>query len=138
MRPARHLVLDNEAAQALLSPARRHPARAAVIEAVAAANGRRLVPTAVRAEAGWRRRDARAADANRLIPDDHVLARDTADRLVELRRAVTSASIIDAAVAVAAEDLGSGDTVVEILTSDLPDLRALTGDVEGRVEVTGI
>lgn len=35
-----------------------------------AANGRVVVPTAVRVEAGWRRRDHGAANANRLVGND--------------------------------------------------------------------
>lgn len=137
-RPPRHLVLDNEAVRALLADVPRHRARARVIEALAAADGSRAVPTAVRGEAGWRRRDARAANVNRLVPDDHALDRDAADRIVELRRAVPSASVVDAAVAVAAEELARDGAVVEIITSDLPDLGALAAQVHGAVLVASV
>lgn len=134
----RHVVLDNEAVRALLASAPADHARAEIIEALAAANGSRLVPTAVRGEAGWRRRDDLAAKANRLVPHDHMLDRDGADRVVELRRAVPSASVADASVAVAAEALASEDAVVEVLTSDVPDLSALAEHVVGTVIVTRV
>lgn len=134
-RPRRHVVLDNEAARALLSAAPSDRIRAAVVEALAAADGRRLVPTAVRGEAGWRRRDPRAAEANRLVPDDDPLDRDAADRVVRLRRDVGSASVVDAAVAVTAERVAGAVSVVEILTSDVPDLTALAEHVTGQVTV---
>jgi hypothetical protein len=63
--PDRHLVLDTEAASALLSSIQVNPKRAAVITAVAAANGERVVPTAVRPEARRDRTDPGAANANR-------------------------------------------------------------------------
>ena len=44
-----------------------------------------------------------AADANRLVQHDDPLDREGGDRVVELRRAVPSASVVDACVAVAAE-----------------------------------
>lgn len=109
-------------------------ARAEVFLAIAAANGRRVVPTAVRCEAGWRRADQVAANANRLLSEDDDLDRSAADRVVALRRAVPSASTADAAVAVAAERLADG-AVVEVLTSDRPDLERLAGHVQGRVQV---
>jgi hypothetical protein len=40
---------------------------ASAITAIIAANGRVIVPAAVRMEAGWRRRDPAAAGANRLV-----------------------------------------------------------------------
>lgn len=125
MIPVRHLVVDNEAAQALASTRQQHRKRAQVLEAVMAANGRRVVPTAVRVEAGWRRSDPLAAVANRQIPDDDVLDAAAADRSVELRRAVPLASVVDASIVVAAERVGGTGDVVEVLTSDVDDLRAL-------------
>jgi hypothetical protein len=130
-RVVRHLVVDNEAAAALLSTRPRDPKRAEVVLAVAAANGRRVAPTAVRCEADWRRSDPAAANANRLVPADDPLDRGRADRAVELRRATRSASLVDAAVAVAAERLAGAD-VVEILTSDPDDLEALAGYLDVR------
>lgn len=138
--PTRHLVLDNTAASALLSTRRRDPKRAAVIEAVAAANGVRCVPTAVRAEAAWARTDPRAAGANRLlgVDTDSVLDSACADRCVELRRAVPAASVVDTAVAVAAERCGADGSVVEILTSDVADFGALAGHLQVRVDIVRV
>jgi hypothetical protein len=130
----RHLVVDNEAASALQSTRATDPRRAAVVLAVAAAHGRRVAPSAVRCEAGWRRADPTAAEANRLVPDDDVLDRAGADRNVELRRAVPAASLVDAAVVVAAERLPAGD-IVEVLTSDVADLTALAGHSTARLRV---
>lgn len=138
--PTRHLVLDNAAAVALLSTRSHDPARAAVVEAVAAANGRRLVPTVVRVEAGWDRSDPRAADGNRLLGagTDVLLDRAGANRAVQLRRAVATASVVDVAVAVAAEDAGRDGAVVEILTSDVGDFRSLAGQLECTVDVVRV
>lgn len=136
--PVRHLVLDDEAVRALLSTRARDRTRAAVIEAIAAANGRRVVPTAVRGEAGWRRSDPRAANANRLVPSDDALDRRGADRVVQLRAAVPAASVVDASVAVAAERISASDDVVEVLTSDVDDLSALAAHTRGRIETTAL
>lgn len=134
----RHLVLDNEAAFSLLSTRRSDAKRAKVVEAIAAANGQRSVPTAVRVEAGWDRTAPRAANANRLLGAgaDRVLDSEAADRAVQLRRLVLSASVVDATVVVAAETLGKAGGVVEILTSDVPDVRALAAHVTAAVVVT--
>jgi len=137
-RPLRHLVLDNEAAQALLSRRAGDRRRAAVVEAIAAANGRILVPTAVRVEAGWRRRDPAAAYANRLVHDDDPLDRERADRAVGLRRQVPAASVVDAAVATTAEHVCASNAVVEVLTSDVGDLQALAACVTVRVDVIAL
>ncbi|MGH8905212.1 MAG: hypothetical protein ACRD0K_01515 [Egibacteraceae bacterium] len=137
----RHLVLDNEAARALLSTRAGDRRRAAVVEAITAANGRTVVPTAVRVEAGWRRRDPDAASANRLVHDDDPLDRASADRAVQLRLLVPTASVVDAAVAVTAERLCTGPAshaVVEVLTSDIRDLRALAAHVEANVDVIAL
>lgn len=136
----RHLVLDNEAAVALLSADEHNPKRAAVIAAIAAANGRRVVPSAVRVEAGWDRSQPRAANANRLVKTDDVLDAGGADRAVQLRSAVPSASVVDATVAVAtvavaANAANAANEVVEILTSDKPDLMALAGHLHTTVDV---
>ena len=132
--PVRHLVLDNEAASTLLSTVWHDRKRAEVMASVMAANGRCVVPTAVRCEARWSRTDRLAAGANRLVPDDDLLERRGADRNVELQRAVPSASLVDASVAVAVERLPDAE-VVEILTSDPEDLRKLADHLDGRVDV---
>jgi hypothetical protein len=131
----RHLVLDSEAASALLASASVNSKRATVVLAIAAANGQRVVPTAVRGEAGWDRTDPAAADANRLIRTDDVLDRVGADRVAQSRAAVPVASVVDAAVAVAAERAGGSGGVVEILTSDVADLRDLSANVQARVDI---
>jgi hypothetical protein len=135
-RVVRHLIVDNEAASALLSTKPADPKRAAVMVAIAAANGRRVAPTAVRGEAGWDRTDPAAANANRLIPADDPLDSGAADRIVQLRSSVTQASVVDAAVAVAAERAAAAGGIVEILTSDLADLRSLAGHLAARIDVT--
>ncbi|MGH3897812.1 MAG: hypothetical protein ACRDTA_06060 [Pseudonocardiaceae bacterium] len=133
----RHLVLDNEAAQALSSSRTHDRQRASVVAAIIAANGRVVVPTAVRVEAGWRRRDPAAAGANRLLSNDVALDSAGADRAVQLRRLVSTASVVDATVAVAAERVAADVpcAVVEVLTSDVADISALAAHVEVRIAV---
>lgn len=131
--PVRNLVLDNEGVSALLG--RSGSAKGAtVLEAVMAANGRVLVPSAVRVEALWSRRDPVAAPANQLVPDEDPLDRAGADRGSELRRSIGTASVVDAAVAVAAERSPPAD-IVEILTSDTADLAALAALLDRPVDV---
>lgn len=129
----RRLVVDNDAASALL----RGPdaKRRQVIEALAAADGGAVVPTAVRAEAGWDRRAGQAALANQLVPDDDPLDRPGADRAAELRAVVPAASVVDACVAVAAERAASRGSPVEILSSDPADIAALAAQLGGRFDI---
>lgn len=133
----RHLVLDSEAVSALLSPRASDPKRRVVVRAIAAANGRVAVPAVVRAEAGWDRTAPDAAQANRQVElaCDVSFGSDEADRAVQLRRAVRTASVVDAAVAVAADKLGSNGGVVQILTSDVPDLSALAAHLTARTDI---
>lgn len=131
--PVRSLVLDNEGVSALLGRSG-SAKRATVLEAIMAANGRVLVPSAVRVEARWSRRDPSAATANQLVPDEDPLDRAGADRASELRDVVKVASVVDATVAVAAERSPSAD-VVEILTSDTGDLTALAAQLDRSVVV---
>ena len=132
--PVRHLVLDNEAVSALLATAPQHAKRAQVLEAIMAANGRTVVPTAVRCEALWDRTQNASAAANLHVRDDDPLDPSAANRNVQLRRAVPAASLVDACVVVSAERLPSGD-VVEILTSDPGDITALAGHAVVTVDV---
>ena len=129
MTTARTVVFDNEAIQALIDPANaKHRRVLAVVEAVAARNGRRsgsirlVVPTAVRVEAGWDRRSAGAAVINRLRIDDAVLDRGAADQATRVRLAL--------AVSVADAHLGATlDTTPgphAILTSDPADMRRIS------------
>ncbi|PZS23568.1 MAG: hypothetical protein DLM60_02175 [Pseudonocardiales bacterium] len=105
-----------------------------------AANGRVVVPTAVRVEAGWRRREAAEAEANRLVSSDVPLDSAGADRAVQLRRLVPTASVVDATVAVAAERVAAdySCTLVEVLTSDATDISALAAHVEVRITVMSL
>jgi len=136
----RHLVLDNEAAHALSAGRAHDRRRASVVTAIMAANGRVVVPTAVRVEADWRRRAPAAAGANRLVSNDIPLDGVDADRAVQLRRLVPSASVVDATVIVAAERVAADVpcAVVEVLTSDVPDISALATHVEARIEVISL
>ena len=129
----RRLVLDNQAASALL----RGPAikRRQVVEALAAADGGAVVPTGVRVEAGWDRRAAPAAPANRLVPDDDPLDRPGADRASELRASVPAASVADACVGVTAERAATQAGLVEILTSDPGDMAALTAQLDRHFDI---
>ena len=132
--PVRHLVLDNEAVSALLATTPQHAERAQVLEAIMAANGRTVVPTAVRCEALWDRTETVAAAANLHVKDDDPLDPAAANRNVQLRQAVPAASLVDASVVVSAERLPGGD-VVEILTSDPGDIAALAGHAAVTVDV---
>ena len=121
----------------MLSVAARDPKRAAVIEAISAANGRCVVPTAVRGEAHWDRTDPAAARANRLVTRDDALDSAGANRVAQLRSLVPTASVVDAAVATAADRIGGGAAheVVEVLTSDVSDLTALKARLRATVDV---
>jgi hypothetical protein len=129
----RRLVLDNEAASALL----RGPAtkRRQVVKALAAADGGAVVPTAARAEAIWDRRATHVALANQLVPDDDSLDQVGANRAAELRRMVPTASVVDTCVAVAAERAATKGGPVEILSSDRSDMAALAVVINGRFDL---
>jgi hypothetical protein len=135
--PVRHLVLDNEAVSARLDTTPQHAKRAQVLEAIMAANGRTVVPTAVRCEALWDRTQQGAAAANLHFKDDDPLDASAANRNVQLRKAVPAASVVDASVVVSAERLQGGD-VVEVLTSDPGDLAALAGHAEATIDVRAL
>jgi hypothetical protein len=135
--PVRHLVLDNEAVSALLATTPQHAKRAQVLEAIMAANGRTVVPTAVRCEALWDRTEQATAAANQHVKDDDPLDPAAANRNVQLRQAVPAASLVDASVLVSAERLPGGD-VVEVLTSDPGDLAALAGHTDVNIDVRSL
>jgi hypothetical protein len=135
--PVRHLVVDNEAVSALLATTLQHAKRAQVLEAVMAANGRTVVPTAVRCEALWDRTQQASAAANLHVRDDDPLDPASANRNVQLREAVPAASLVDASVIVSAERLPGGD-VVEVLTSDPGDLAALAGHADATIDVRAL
>lgn len=135
--PVRHLVVDNEAVSALLATTPRHAKRAQVLEAVMAANGRTVVPTAVRCEALWDRIQQASAAANLHVRNDDPLDTAAANRTVQLQEAVPAASLVDAAVVVSAERLPGGG-VVEALTSDPGDLAALAGHTDATIDVRAL
>lgn len=93
--PVRHLVLDNEAVSALLATTPQHAKRAQVLLAIMAANGRTVVPTAVRCEALWDRTQQASAAANLHVQDDDPLDPTAANRNVQLRKAVPAASLVE-------------------------------------------
>jgi hypothetical protein len=125
MTPARTVVFDNEAIQALVDPRhRKHRRVLAVVEAVAARNLRRsgsvrlVVPTAVRVEAGWDRHAPRAAAVNRLRIHDAPLDGEMANRAARIGAAL-AVSVADAhAAAILATTVGPH----AVLTSDVEDL----------------
>lgn len=137
MKPARTVVLDNEAVQALADPAHHKHRRAlALVEAVASRNLRRAgsvtlaVPTTVQVEAGWNRRLPAAAALNRLRVDRPVLDGTNADSAASIVSAL-GVSPADAHLTVTLKTLPGPHTVV---TSDQTDVRRGADHVE--VEVT--
>jgi hypothetical protein len=127
----------NEAVSALLETTPQHAKRAQVLEAIMAANGRTVVPTAVRCAALWDRTQRQAAAANLHVTDDDPLDASAANRNVQLRKAVPAASVVDARVVVSAERL-QGDDVVKVLTSDPGGLAALAGHAEATIYVRAL
>ena len=126
MTPARTVVLDNEAVQALADPAhRKHRRVLAIIEAAASRNLRQagsvslVVPTAVQVEAGWNRRGPRTAALNRLRADRPELTRPTADSAADVASTI-GVSVADAHLAVSLKATLGPHTV---LTSDEQDVR---------------
>lgn len=128
MTQARTVVLDNEAVQALTDPThRKHRRVLAVVEAVAARNLRRagavrlVVPTSVRVEAGWDRRNPGAAAMNRLRVEDHHLDAGSADRAAGVRCAL-AISVADAHLAAV---VATTDGPHAVLSSDADDVRSV-------------
>lgn len=146
--PHRRLVLDATAAGALVSTEPHDARRAAVLLAIAAADAGVAVPTSVRVEVGWDRRDPAWSNANRLVGEDDVLDTATADTAAasmtaqrrlhpvdtDQRRASRSPSVVDGHVAVAAHRRaaaaartagGEEPGVVEVLTADVAHVRSV-------------
>lgn len=128
MTPARTVVFDNEAVQALSIPGHsKHRRVLAVVEAVASKNLRRagsvrlVVPTAVRVEAGWDRRVPRAAAINRLRLDDLPLDTTAANRASAVRHEL-GVSVADAHISAVVSDTPGPHAVV---TSDVGDMRRM-------------
>lgn len=92
---------------------------------------RLLVPTAVRVETGWDRRDPGSAAINHVRADDIPLDRATADRAAALRRALTI-SVADAHLGVAVEQ---ATRPVAVLTSNVGDVRRITAHLDVPVTV---
>lgn len=123
----RTIVLDNEPSQALLRPT--HPKHRIVMAHLAGVAVRRrkgsdvmvVVPTSVRAEAGWVRRALRSAIANRLRVKDVALDASAADIAADVVSR-TGVSVADAHVGTAALTTPDGNEVV-VLTSDPADIR---------------
>jgi predicted nucleic acid-binding protein len=126
VKPARTVILDNEAVQALAQPSHhKHRRTLAIVEAATSRNLRRAgsvtiaVPTAVQVEAGWNRRAPRSAALNRLRVERPLLdgpAADTASAVV----IAAGVSVADAHLAVTLKDTPGPHAVI---TSDEHDIR---------------
>jgi hypothetical protein len=132
MSRANTVILDNEAVQALIDPShRKHRRLLAAIEAVAARNLRRigsvrlLVPTAVRAEAGWDRQAPESAVINQLRVGDVALDGAAAD-IAARARAALGVSIADGHIAAV---LGTAPGPHAVVTSDAEDIHRIAGMV---------
>lgn len=133
----RAVIFDNEAVQALASPD--HPKHRRVLTHLRAAASRRgkgrdvtlIVPTAVRVEAGWDRRQPTAAAINWLRIVDHPLATTEANIAAALIRSGAATSVADAHVGAAARSLAAEEIVV--LTSDPHDIARVCAPLPVRV-----
>jgi hypothetical protein len=139
--PARTVVLDNEAVQALADTGHpKHRRVLAVVEAAARRNLRRagtttlVVPTAVQVEAGWVRTAPRSAALNRLRADRPALGRTAAEQGARLV-AATGVSVADAHIGAA---LAATPAPHAVLTSDEADIRLVAGRVGVTVTVAVI
>jgi hypothetical protein len=126
VNPARTVILDNEAVQALAEPShRKHRRVLAVVEAAASRNLRHAgsvilaVPTAVQVEAGWNRKVPRTATLNRLRVDRPPLGGPTADNAA----AIVSAVLVSVADAHLAVSLKASPGPHAVMTSDEHDVR---------------
>lgn len=122
----RAVVLDNEAAQALIDAD--HRKHRVVIAHLAAVLVRRrrgkavraVVPTAVRVEAGWNRSDPVAAAANRFRVTDAPLDQATADVAADIV-VRADVSVVDAHIGAVVRTVLAADDVV-VLSSDPNDM----------------
>jgi predicted nucleic acid-binding protein len=127
-----HLVImDNEAVQALASPAHRKHRQALAYAQVVASRKRRsadiqtLVPNTVRVEAGWDRTSPAWAFPNRLRITDSPLDSATASTAAAIR-AQTRVSVADAHIGAV---IGAAQvTRITVVTSDPADIRHIAGD----------
>jgi hypothetical protein len=121
----RTIILDNEAVQAVMRVC--HPKHRIVMAHLSAATGRRsrgepvqvMTSAAVRVEAGWDRRDPRAATVNRLRVVDCPLDSRAANTAAAMVREL-GLSVADAHTGFVASN-AAGHVVV--LTSDPEDIR---------------
>jgi hypothetical protein len=141
MRQARTVVLDNEAVQALADPTHhKHRRVLAVVEAAAARNLRRagavrlVVPTCVRVEAGWNRRDPDAAVVNRLRIDDVALDPLAANEAAGIRSSL-GVSVVDAHLGAV---LGVTTGPHAVLTSDADDLRRIAKHLGAHLTILAV
>lgn len=129
---SRLVVLDNEAVQALRDPV--HPKHRQVLGHVQVVVSRKrraepiriVVPTAVRAEAGWDRTSPSWAFANQLRISDSPLDTRGADTAAAIVSG-TGVSVADAHVGAVVQ--AGSDAQVTIITSDPGDIRRVSGGV---------
>jgi hypothetical protein len=128
---SRLVILDNEAVQALRTPA--HPKHNRVLSHIQVVANRKkrampvslAVPTAVRVEAGWDRTSAAWAFPNHLRIADIALDPARANSAAVIR-SDTGVSIADAHIGAAVEGLLNVD--ITVITSDPHDIRKVAGD----------
>lgn len=142
MTPARTVILDNEAIQALADVShRKHRRMLASLEVVASRNLRRagsvrlVAPTAVRVEAGWDRRSSGpTVNLARLRADDAPLDSAAADRAAAIRNAL-ALSVADAHIGAVVQKAAGP---IAVLTSDAGDIRRISDHLEIAVTVVVI
>lgn len=127
-----HVVLDNEAVQALIDPF--HAKHRVVVAHLAGIVTRRkrghpsraAVPTSVRVEAGWDRTENAAAAINRFRILDHPLDTPTANHGTAIRKH-TGVSVADAHLGATVRELAPATTgSIVVLTSDPDDISRAT------------
>lgn len=134
---SRLVLLDNEAVRALSSA--RHPKHRKVISHLQVITTRRKrsrsttvgVPTSVRVEAGWDRRNQAWALANRLGITDMALDQTVADVAAEIRNGLgTHISVADAHLGAVAQGV---DSEVTVITNDPEDITAAAGSARATI-----
>ncbi len=135
------IVLDNEAVQALMDRShRKHRNVVAYVESASARNVRRagwmrlIVPTTVRVEAAWDRRQASAARINQLGIADSPLDKDAADRAAKLCDTLR-VSAADAHLAAVLENTRGPHAVV---TSDRKDIGRIAAHIGIKLEIVAV
>jgi hypothetical protein len=125
------VILDNEAIQALASPAHRKHRQALAYVQVIASRKRRatdiqtVVPTTVRVEAGWDRTSPAWAFLNRLRISDSPLDPAAANTAAAIW-ASSGVSVADAHIGAV---IGSAQAAhIAVVTSDPADMRRIAGD----------